>query len=290
MGTWEREDSRITLGFLVPVTLWPMVPYLETQNIVEDTGLEQRKGKRWRWAGKGNGALFSSRHVEIEVPMGQPMKCPILMGPEVWSSEERSMAMDTGLEWEKTSQKKQVMSWEPKNDLERARWTGRGRDSGGRHCLHKDPKAWEKLLLFCLAFILKTMKKMEIPAKCSAPTSACFYCESPGGLAEREHGQCTRDPATATKQKPVVFSCQPWAAKQQTQAKKRAKAVPRMNFLWNITNEKQNPLNLVTAPDGIKRFLWNYSQISKTIIRITKWIDQNSIEKIFTQAKTSSIQ
>ena len=139
MGTWEREDSRITLGFLVPVTLWPMVPYLETQNILEDTGLEQRKGESWRWAGKGNGALFSSRHVEIEVPIGQPMKCPILMGPEVWSSEERSMAMDTDLEWEKTSQKKQEMSWETKNDLERARWTGRGRDSGGRHCLHKDP-------------------------------------------------------------------------------------------------------------------------------------------------------
>ena len=30
--------------------------------------------------------------------MGQPMKCPILMGPEVWSSEERSMAMDIDLE------------------------------------------------------------------------------------------------------------------------------------------------------------------------------------------------
>lgn len=105
----------------------------------------------------------------------------------------------------------------------RARWRGRGRVSGSKHCLHKDPKAWEKLLLLCLAFILKTMKKMEIPAKRSAPTSACICCESPGGLAEREHGQGTRDPATATRQKPVVFSRQPWAAKQQTWAKKELK-------------------------------------------------------------------
>lgn len=222
MGIWEREESRITLGFLVPVILWPMVPYLETQNTAEDTGLEQRRGKRWRWEGTGNGALLSLRHVEIEVPMGYPMKCPVLMGPEVWSSEEGPMAVDIDLEWEKTSQK-QEMSWEPKNDLERARWRGRGRVSGSKHCLHKDPKAWEKLLLLCLAFILKTMKKMEIPAKRSAPTSACICCESPGGLAEREHGQGTRDPATATRQKPVVFSRQPWAAKQQTWAKKELK-------------------------------------------------------------------
>ena len=33
---------------MVPVILWPMVPYLETQNTAEDTGLEQRRGKRWR--------------------------------------------------------------------------------------------------------------------------------------------------------------------------------------------------------------------------------------------------
>ena len=66
---------------MVPVTLWPMVPYLETQNTAEDTGLEQRTGKRWRGEGTGNGVLLSLRHDEIELPMGHPIKCPVPMGP-----------------------------------------------------------------------------------------------------------------------------------------------------------------------------------------------------------------
>lgn len=302
MGIWEREDSRITLGFLVPVTLWPMVPYLETQNTAEDTGLEQRRGKRWRWERKGNGlkgTLDPNCAVQFETCWN--------WGTYRTSNEMSNTNGSRGLEFRREvhgcgyrPRVRENFPEEARDELRtqewlRARWRGRGRVSGSRDCLHSDldPKAWEKWLLLWLSdlhsedltFILKTVKKTEIPAKRSAPTSACIYCESPGGLAERERGQGTRDPAAATKQKLAVFSCQPWAAKQQTQAKKRAKALPRMNFLWNITDEKQNPLNLVTAPGGIKRFLWNYSQISKTIIRITKWIDQNSIEKIFTQAK-----
>lgn len=39
MGIREREDSGITLGFLVLVILWSTVPYLETENTAEDTGL-----------------------------------------------------------------------------------------------------------------------------------------------------------------------------------------------------------------------------------------------------------
>lgn len=39
MGIREKEDSGMTLGFLVLVILWATVPYLETENTAEDTGL-----------------------------------------------------------------------------------------------------------------------------------------------------------------------------------------------------------------------------------------------------------
>lgn len=135
-----------------------------------------------------------------------------------------------------------------------------------------------------LTFILKIMKKMESPGKCSTSSSACYLPWAPKRAGRERMWPAYKGPATRMNKSQGYFlvNLEPQSSREKQSI---AKAIPRMNFLWNITNEKQNPLNLVTAPDGIKHFLWNYPQISKTIIRITKWIDQNSIEKIFTQAK-----
>lgn len=160
MGIWEREDSRITLGFLVPVTLWPMVPYLETQNTAEDTGLEQRRGKRWRWERKGNGlkgTLDPNCAVQFETCWN--------WGTYRTSNEMSNTNGSRGLEFRREvhgcgyrPRMRENFPEEARDELRtqewlRARWRGRGRVSGSRDCLHSDldPKAWEKLLLLWLS-------------------------------------------------------------------------------------------------------------------------------------------
>lgn len=55
--------------------------------------------------------------------------------------------------------------------------------------------------------MLKRMKEMGIPGKQSTSASARISCEPPGGLAESEHGQRTRDqPRELTKARGVFLS------------------------------------------------------------------------------------